>query len=171
MKAVSIILVTYNSSAHIESCLDSIFAQDAKDYEVIVIDNASVDKTKAIIKGKYPGILLLENSENFGPCIARNRGILEASGKFILCLDHDVKLKSDFLGNIHRAIESNNNIGAVQPKVLMSDGKTIYSTGIHLSFLRRFYDIGSGKIDKGKFNQQRYVFVPQDNNLISKYYQ
>jgi hypothetical protein len=49
-------------------------------------------------------------------------------------------------------------IGIIQPKVLKENNKIIYSTGIHLSFLKRFYDIGKGRLAKGKFNKSRYIF-------------
>jgi len=158
MKAISIILVTFNSSTHIESCLDSIFNQSFKDYEVIVIDNASTDETKSLLKAKYRDVTLLENSENFGPCHARNQGITKASGKFILCLDHDVKLLNNFLENMRKAIESQDTIGAAGAKILMVNAKTIYSTGIYPSYLWRFYDIGSGREDGPGFREKKYVF-------------
>jgi GT2 family glycosyltransferase len=158
MKAISIILVTYNSGKFIESCLDSIFSQDFKDYEVIAVDNSSTDKTKSIIGTKYSNIILVENTENFGPCKARNQGIAKANGRFILCLDHDVKLLDNFLKNIYKAVESQDNIGAVGPKILMADAKTIYSTGIYPSYLWRFHDIGSGRIDEGEFGDGKDVF-------------
>jgi len=158
MKKISIILVTHNSAGYIGPCLDSIFSQDFKDYEIIVIDNASDDKTAHIIKNEYPGILFLENKENAGPSKARNQGIAKAEGKFILCLDHDVKLHNNFLTNIYNAVKAGEDIGAIQPKVLMADGHTIYSAGIRISPLRRFCDIGSGKKNGDKFNTHRDVF-------------
>lgn len=158
MKTISVILVTYNSKAYIEPCLGSILSQGFKDYEVIIIDNASRDETKSIINARYPEIILIENSQNLGTCRARNQGIAKASGRFILCLDHDVKLYPDFLENIFHEIEGKDTIGAVQPKILRVDGKTIYSTGIYPSWLRRFYDIGEGQNNGTRFNQRRYIF-------------
>jgi GT2 family glycosyltransferase len=158
MKEVSIILVTYNSAAHIQYCMDSILIQELSDYELTVIDNASTDETKTILKNRYPGISFIENAQNYGYSKALNQGITKADAKFILCLNDDIKLNRDFLTNIHKAINSNDDIGAVQPKVLKPDGKTIDTTGIFLSFFRRFYDIGKGQKDGIKFAKQKYVF-------------
>jgi len=157
MGILSIVLVTHNSGTYIEVCLDSIFAQDFKAYEVIVIDNASEDITKAILKKKYPDIILKENMQNYGYSKALNQGIAMAEGSYILCLNDDIKLDSGFLVNIHDAIETENDIAAVQPKVIKPDGR-IDTTGIYLSALRRFYDIGKGEIDGCKLTKQRYVF-------------
>jgi len=157
MKAISIILVTYNSGEHLESCLDSVFAQDFKDYEVIVVDNASADNTKLILK-KYPNVELIENQKNYGLSKALNQGIILSNGRYILCLNDDTELKNSFLSNAFKAIESKDSIGAVQPKVLKPDGKYIDTAGIYLSFLRRFFDIGKGRIDAGEFNREKYIF-------------
>jgi len=157
MADISIILVTYNSKDYIELCLDSIFAQGFKDYEVVVIDNGSEDDTPSIIKDKYREVILIENARNLGVCKARNQGILKAIGEFVLCLDPDVTLREDFLEKGYEAIKSDSNVGVVQPKILMEGGKTIYSSGIYRSWLWRFYDIGSGKIDNDK-DYQRYIF-------------
>ncbi len=109
MKELSIIIVTSNSGKYIESCLDSVLIQDFKDYEIIAVDNGSKDDTLSIIKSRYSDVILINNSKNYGPCHARNQGIDKASGKFILCLDHDVKLLDNFLTNIHKATGAGNN--------------------------------------------------------------
>ncbi len=158
MKTISIVLVAYNPNTHIQACLDSIFAQGFKDYEVIAVDNTPNGEAAAFIRSRYPGVLLIENRENAGPCRARNQGIAKATGEFILCLDDDVTLGNDFLTNIYKASGSDRRLSGVQPKVLMSDRKTVYSTGIYASFLRRFYDIKSGIMDNGGLSRKRYVF-------------
>lgn len=155
---VSIIIVTYSSSRYIISCLNSILTQDFKDYEIIAIDNNSGDNTKDIIEQKYPNILLMVNEINYGTSKARNQGLAASSGKFILFLDHDVTLSPGFLKNIYNEINRHNNVAAVQPKILLQDGKTIYSTGIYSSLLWRFHDMGSGKQDGEELNEKRYVF-------------
>jgi GT2 family glycosyltransferase len=158
MPSISVILVTHNSEKYIASCLDSLRKQDFADKEVIVVDNVSLDQTKALIKNKYSEVRLQENNENFGPCRARNQGIHLAQGRFILSLDHDVNLLDNFLSNIYRTILSRDNIGAVGPKIFRKDAKTIYSAGIYPSLLWRFYDLGSGEFDRPEFQQEKKVF-------------
>lgn len=160
MISISIILVTYNSGEYIEGSLESIFKQGFKDYEVIVVDNGSEDDTRLIIKNKYHSLQLIENTDNYGPSKARNQGIAISSGEFILCLDSDVILEKDFLLNIYNSLRYRDEIGAVQPKVLKMDKKFIYTTGIYLSKARRFFDIGRGQIDNGRFSRERDIFGP-----------
>lgn len=157
MNGISIVVITYNSAASIEACVDSIFAQRFRDYEVIIIDNASIDHTREILRRNYSNILLKENPENYGFCKALNQGITESRNREIVCLNDDVRLNDDFLMNICNAAGADEGIGAVQPKVIRSDGR-IDTAGINLSVLRRLHNIGSGEIDRGQFNKRRYIF-------------
>ena len=158
MKTISIVIVTYNSSRYIGYCLDSILTQDFEDYEIIIVDNASIDKTCEIIKKGYPDIILMENKKNLGVCAARNQAIDKATGMFILCLDPDVSLGTNFLQKIYEAVKDNTDIGASGSLILREDKKTIYSAGIYPSFLWRFFDIGSGRIGEDRFKEKKYVF-------------
>lgn len=74
MVALSIIIVTYNSSKFIASCLNSINDETLKQgFEVIVVDNASTDDTVSIVK-QYPEVILIENKANLGYSKANNIG-------------------------------------------------------------------------------------------------
>jgi GT2 family glycosyltransferase len=159
MPEISIIIPTFNSIEFIGSCLDSIFAQDYQEFEVIVIDNNSQDGTVGFIKENYPQVILIENRQNLGACKARNQGIEIALGSWIVTLDCDIILERNFISQILEAIKSlSSKIGMIQTKILKSDRKTIYSTGIYLSFLRRFYDMGKDRINNGQFNDSKYIF-------------
>ncbi len=143
---LSIVILTCNSRSYIGACLDSVFAQDLKEAEVIVVDNASRDGTLEFVKKGYPGVLLIENQSNLGASKARNQGIEHSSGDWILALDSDVILEKDFLkrfGTIKNKLSGED--GMIQPNVLNGDGRTIYSQGIHLTALRRFHDLNRGK--------------------------
>ncbi len=157
MSMISIVLVTYNSQDCIESCLDSVFTQDFKDYEIIVVDNASEDKTVQILKNEYQSSALIENKKNYYLSKALNQGITVSKGDFILVMNDDIILKKGFLENIYSAVKGNAVVAAVQPKVLKPDEKTADTLGINLSFFRRFSDIGRDEI-AADFNKQKYIF-------------
>lgn len=156
---VSIIILTLNSKKYIKPCLDSVFSQDHKQFEVIVVDNGSKDDASSLILNSYPQVRLITNTKNAGACSARNQGIEIAQGEWVLTLDCDVVLAPSFLGNIIRSAEkAGPETGIFQPKILQSGKKTIYSCGIHLSASRRFYDIGRDKPDGPAFGSQKPVF-------------
>ncbi len=156
---ISVVILTFNSMGFIEPCLESVFLQDSRDFEVIVVDNHSEDGTVVFLKEKYPQVRLIENKENFGAARARNQGISASMGKWVITLDCDVVLKNDFISKVAGIItESNGQIGMLQPKILRPDKKTIYSCGISLSRLRKFYDIGKGNPDTKDFNFSEFIF-------------
>ncbi len=159
MPKISIVIVTFNSGSLIDSCLSSIFNQNDKSFEVIVVDNGSRDGTVEVIENSYPKVKLIKNKQNLGACRARNQAIEVLSGDWVLALDCDTVLSREFLSSA--ASQINNltaDIGILQPKILKTDKKTIYSCGLHLSYLRRFYDLGRDQPDSGLFNQKGYIF-------------
>lgn len=94
MTKVSVIVTSYNIDPYIEACLTSIERQEAEDLEILIVDDASTDRTVEKIKqfivthSKYP-IKLLENEKNQGPSITRNRAMSLAKGDYIGFIDGD----------------------------------------------------------------------------------
>lgn len=90
---LSIIIPVYNAEQYLKKCLESVFQQNLKpeDFEVICINDGSTDKTQQILEEfqkKYTNIIL-ENQENFGEAISRNKAISLSKGEFITFLDSD----------------------------------------------------------------------------------
>lgn len=105
----SIIIPCYNGEKTIERALDSIKEQKVNEYEVLIINDGSTDKSKEIVS-KYiesDDRFKLINKENGGQATAVSRGIREAKGEYIVQLDSDDTLKSNALETIDSEIESN----------------------------------------------------------------
>ena len=89
-KDLSIIVPAYNSEKTIEQCINSVITQETKyDYELIVVNDGSTDRTKEIVEKFNDEKIVLINQENRGFSGARNRGIDECVGKYIMFLDSD----------------------------------------------------------------------------------
>lgn len=89
---VSVIMPAYNSERFIAASIYSVQKQTYSNWELLVIDDASKDQTLAIIKDLASSdsrIKLLQNKENLGAGISRNKGIAQAKGKYIAFLDAD----------------------------------------------------------------------------------
>lgn len=158
MPLISIVVLSFNSKNFIAQCLDSIFNQTWRDFEIIVVDNGSKDGTLGFLKEKYPYVLVIENKANLGACKARNQGIEIAKGEWILTLDCDIVLTNDFLFEIDNRIKDiSSDFGVIQPKILRAGTNRIYSSGIHVTALRRFHDIGKDD-DAGKFKKEIDIF-------------
>ena len=98
MRKVSIIIPIYNAENTIEKCISSILKQTYKDYELLLIDDGSTDNSLKVIKkySKYKNIRIL-NQENHGVAYTRNRGIKEATGDYIMFIDNDDFIDSDYI--------------------------------------------------------------------------
>lgn len=108
MPLFSIVIPTYNSEKYISKCLDSILSQSFSNYEIIIIDDDSRDDTKKIISNyknkNYKKIIFFQFKKNKGPGEARNKGIKEAKGKYILFVDSDDSLIEDSLLSLEKHI-------------------------------------------------------------------
>ena len=89
---VSIVIVTRNRSQSLMRCLQSVMAQDYKNIEVIVVDNASSDGTVQMLESSFPAVKLLQQTTNTGAPEGRNIGMRAAKGEICVCLDDDAEL-------------------------------------------------------------------------------
>ncbi|MGA9176791.1 MAG: glycosyltransferase [Desulfobacterales bacterium] len=85
---VSVIIPTYNRAWVMKEAIDSVLAQDYTEFELIVVDDGSTDHTSDVLDS-YRNVIKVLSQKNKGVSAARNRGIAEASGKFIAFLDSD----------------------------------------------------------------------------------
>ncbi len=103
-KTVSIIIRTRNEERWISSCLESVFSQEFKDFEVIIVDNDSVDNT--VEKAKQFEIADILNISEYLPGKALNLGVKASSGKYFVCLSgHCIPVNNYWLGNLVDNIE------------------------------------------------------------------
>lgn len=103
---ISLIIPVYNGEKYLAACLDSVLGQDFFDYEVILVDNNSNDKTKEIIEGfinKSDKFLYIFEKER-GRARARNAGLNIAGGEIIAMIDSDCVASSDWLKKISAPI-------------------------------------------------------------------
>lgn len=107
----SIIVPVYNGEKHIEQCIIKLLQQSYNNYEVIIINDGSIDKTEEIVKAyerKYE-VLRLFSKKNEGVSVARNVGIKAAKGEYILFVDSDDTLNTNALDILANRIEQDNN--------------------------------------------------------------
>ena len=108
MKDLSIIIPVYNSEKYIGECLNSIICEinEQKD-ELIIIDDGSTDCSLKIFKRYNSNNIKIINKQNEGVSDARNTGINNANGKFIMFVDADDKLKKGWRNKINQYLKSN----------------------------------------------------------------
>src|SRR5438874_2048343 len=95
---VSVTIVTFNSGKYIRRCLDAVLAQQGVRLDVVVVDNASTDATRQILR-EYP-VRVFQNPTNIGFAAAQNQAIRAARGRWILTLNPDLLMEAGFLRNL-----------------------------------------------------------------------
>lgn len=106
---VSVIIPVYNCGIYLEKCLQSVTAQSYKNIEIIVINDGSTDDSGDIIR-KYAdscsNLLAIEQA-NMGVSEARNKGVDKAQGEYILFVDGDDYIGTDYVSSLVEAAENN----------------------------------------------------------------
>ena len=131
MPVVSVIVPVYNVEEYLERCIDSILSQTMKNIELILLDDGSQDDSYKIMK-KYAlkdKRIIIDHHDNIGPALTRNKGIKMASGKYIMFIDSDDYILSDYMKHYVDAMKKGEYdlvIGGYQ-KI----------TGDHVDFVRK----------------------------------
>lgn len=107
MPEVSVIIPIYNTAAYLRKALDSICGQTLKELEIILIDDGSTDGSRGIIEeyAKRDARIRWYAQPNQGLSVARNRGLLHATGKYIYFMDSDDILDTQALRRCHDLCE------------------------------------------------------------------
>ena len=150
--ALSIVIVTYNSAAHIESCLAALQRQaSATPFETVVVDNASRDGTVARIRALFPTVRVLTEPENSGFAGGVNRGIAQCAGATIALLNPDAIVQPGWVDRI-AAWPFDSRTGVIACKVLGLDGR-LQSVGSNLDVTRMLPTYrGEGEVDTGQYD-------------------
>lgn len=119
----SIIIVNWNTKKLLKDCLESVYEQAADmDYEIIVVDNASTDGSKEMVRSDFPDVVLVENKENRGFAAANNQGIAVAGGRYVLLLNSDTIVLDDSVAKTVAFADAHPQAGVVGCRVLNPDG-------------------------------------------------
>lgn len=104
---VSVVVCVKNGEACVGGCIESVLNQDFSDFELIIIDDASIDETKLIIEGfKDDRIKYFRNPQWLGISRSRNAGLANSKGKFVFFTDADCVVSQDWLSEGLKYLES-----------------------------------------------------------------
>ena len=121
------LVCSLNVREHVDRCFQSLFGQDQDvDLEVILVDNASQDGTVAMVRERYPSVLVVENQANVGFAYANNQALEHATGDHVLYLNPDTEVGPATLGRCADVLESDATIGMVGCRLLYPDGSIQY---------------------------------------------
>jgi GT2 family glycosyltransferase len=168
--AVSVVVVTFNSAAWIERCLESV-----RGHDTIVVDNGSSDETVALVRERFPYVRVVEQ-DNVGMGAGNNAGMRLASGRYFLLLNADAWIVDDGVEELVRFADEHPDAALVGPRLLNPDGSlqrsarsfpTLWRLATEYLFLRKlaprsrllnsFYE---GDFDHDEAREVDWLFGP-----------
>ena len=156
---LSIITVNYKSADHLIECLRSI-KENLKnlEYEIIVIDNASGDRSVGKIQAAFSDIVLIENKTNLGFAKANNQGIRRSRGRYILLLNNDTVVLPNAVEAMVGVLKKSADIGIVGCRLLNPDKTPQQSFGRVAGFI--------GDLIQSTFSNT--LFANSSNPIVEK---
>ena len=122
MADLSIIIVNWNAKEYLLACVASVCDTEAKGWEVIVADNGSIDGSGREAKKAFPFIHLIQNRENLGFARAVNQGLQKASGRYVLLLNPDTRVKNGAIQQLVSFMDRCPDVGIAGAQLFNSDG-------------------------------------------------
>lgn len=153
---ISIIIANYNGEKYLKTCLESVLKSSEIDYEILIIDNNSIDRSIEIVNEfakKDTRIKILKNKTNKGVPFSRNKAIKAALGDILVFLDNDTKVDKNWLKEISQIFSNDDTIGALQCKIFdFKRMHIIQEVGMKLYPYTGFgTPLGRGEKDHGQY--------------------
>lgn len=152
---VSIVTINYNTTPVTRDLLRSLRTVSYPSLEIIVVDNASADKSCRSLKDEFPEINLIESGKNLGFSGGNNLGIRASRGDYVLLVNNDVEVTPGFLEPMLAVFRQDPTAGMVSPKIVYYNrGELVQyagSNGIN-PWTGRGKKRGSLQVDNGQFD-------------------
>lgn len=161
-KKVDIIILNYNGKHDTLECLRSLKGVNYSGYRITVVDNGSADGSADAIAKEYPDANLIRSKENLrfggGNNLAMKKS-LEEGFEYVLLLNNDTVVESDFLSQLVKMAESDDSIGMTGPKMYYYDHHTViwFAGGYVNMNIARMRHYGIGEIESGKHGKVKEV--------------
>ena len=160
---VSVVIANKDGERFLKRCLESILVEKGS-YEVVVVDDGSKLPTPGV--GSRKRVRLIGLSRNMGAAEARNIGVANSTGKYILFLDVDTKIHSGWYKGILAFFKRNKKTGAAQVKILRMDRSEFDSAGEFMGPFGFLVERARGAKDEGQFNKESKIFSGKSAGMI-----
>lgn len=132
MKRTAICIINWNNYDCTLDCIQSLMEISNKDFDIVLVDNASADGSGDLLAGRFPDIKYLKMKENAGFTGGNNAGInysLNRKYQYTLLLNNDTLVEPDFLDILVNHLDEHPEVGAIQPKIYFCHDKTLLWNG------------------------------------------
>ena len=160
--SVSIVIPNLNGRSMLETCLDSLWRLEYKDFEVIVVDNGSVDESLAYLDSlTEPRLEVVRLPGNLGFAGGCNAGIRRARGRYIATLNNDTEVDAGWAGALVGTMDREPQAGMAASKILFAKERRRIDKVGHLIYMDGLnHGRGSGEVDRGQFEIAEEVLFP-----------
>jgi N-acetylglucosaminyl-diphospho-decaprenol L-rhamnosyltransferase len=125
---LSVIIASYNARELLVNCLQSVYQNPpSQPYEIIVVDDASIDGTSEMVRARFPEARLFRNEVNQHYAYSNNRAFQQARGQYLCLLNNDTIMLPEALDGMLRFLQEHPEAGAVGSKLLNGDGTIQWS--------------------------------------------
>ncbi len=164
---ISVIILNWNGKDLMQRYLPSVVkCSDAPNVKVFVADNGSTDESVTMIEQKFPSVHVIKFEKNWGFAEGYNRAISTIDSEYVVLLNSDVRVTPGWLDPLQRAMDSNPQLAAVQPKLLADSSPELFEyAGACGGFIDRFgYPFCRGRIlndierDNGQYDSECKLF-------------
>lgn len=167
---VAIIIVNWNGKKFLKNCLNSIFKQTYKNFDVYFVDNGSIDESSKYVKENFLKVKIIQLDKNYGFAKGNNEGIKEAfkdkKVEYIVCLNNDTIVDKNWLKELVKTAEKDKKIGIVQSKVMLNYN-FIQSAGVMASDDLLFVHRGFGG-KKKDYSKVTEIFIAYGASFLIK---
>lgn len=125
MTKLTVVILSYNTKDYLFKAIQSINSVIKKDWEIIVVDNASTDGSPEMVEHEFPFVTLIRNKENVGFAGGNNIGMQKAKGQYVMLLNSDAELLANSpLDPLVEYMDTHANVAMVSPHIIFPDGST-----------------------------------------------
>ncbi len=155
----SIIIPNWNGADYLPVCLDALRRQTYPRLEILVVDNASTDRSLALLAQDYPEVRVIKLDDNYGLTGACNRGAEAARGDVLIMLNNDTEAEPGWLAALVETLVEHPEAGSAASKMLLFDRRdTLHTAGDLYGMDGIPRNLGVWEPDEGQYDQAVEVF-------------
>ncbi len=158
---VTAVVLTYNGRELLDIVLPTLVGQTYRDFEIVVVDDASSDGTGDHVRARWPEVRLVEIPVNRGVAAALNRGVAAATGDYVALLNNDLELEPDWLERLVGVLDRHPEAASATGKLLNFHRRDrIDAAGDLMRWSGAPDQRGHGEPDRGQYDEPEAVFSP-----------
>lgn len=155
----AVVIPNWNGKGLLKDCLNSLYRQSFKDFEIILVDNGSSDGSIKYTLENYPQVRIIRLNKNYGFARAINEGVKNSLSEYVVFLNNDTSVDKDWLKNLIQCADFHPEVISVNSRILnFTDRKKIDGVGILINEVGQARSIGWNEKDSGQYETEQYIF-------------